>query len=168
MHCLAADAAHDPTRGPLDVLNQEHQILEQLTDLALGIRQALIGVDVHTLETLTGRQEQLVQQLLELEKLRQALMKRGVGSESEVNEAGEEHAAEVERLLLTACEVLRTQMREFQRANAVNQRLLTGIARWTEGLFQGFIAHFQQVAPYDSYGSRPVSLEGHLLIDRQA
>ena len=168
MHCLAADAVHDPTRGPLDVLNQEHQILEQLTDLARGIRQALIRVDVHTLETLTGRQEELVQQLLELENLRQALMKREIGSASEVNEAGEEHAAEVERLLLTACEALQRQMRAFQRANAVNQQLLTGIARWTEELFQGFTTHLQQVAPYDSYGSRPVSLEGHLLIDRQA
>lgn len=159
MHSSAAsDATHNRSHPLLSVVYQERDILEELTALAQELRQALTRADLHTLETLAGRQERLVKKLLALEDQRHVL---GANDGHEISE-------EAEGFLLAACEALRAQMREFQRANAVNQRLLEGIARWTEGLFRAFATYFEPVTPYDAHGTRPAARDRHLLIDRQA
>lgn len=161
----ATDATHSRPRQVLDLVREEQQLLEQLTGLALEVRRALVHMDAYTLETLAGRQERLLKQLLALEGQRQGFV---TDERSGAAEAANGTArSEEEHTLLAACEVLRAQMREFQSVNAINRRLLAGIARWSAGLVDAFRTHFEQVAPYDVHGSRPVSLQSHLLIDRQ-
>ncbi len=163
---VVTDATRE--RCVLDLVRRERELLAQLTQLALELRQALSRADGRALEILAGRQERLLKELVMLEGQQQALKMACGEGESKGRGKGSAES-EDEHPLLMACEALRAQMREFQRANAVNRHLLAGIARWTDGLFRAFGTYFEQTAPYNAHGSRPhpVSSATLLLINRQ-
>jgi|AMFO01.1.fsa_nt_gi FlgN protein. len=149
----------------LDVLIEQQQALQDLTSLTVQVRDALIDCDVATLEGLAGRQERLTRYLTELDDSRQELMEKWFARD-EWELKGRQDEDEGARLLAT-CEDVQEQIIALQIANAVNHRLLAGIARWMKELLKAFADLFEEAAPYDRHGLRPVQLEGNLLVDHR-
>lgn len=167
MH-FSADAERmiEPGHEVLEILAQERQVLEELTHLAAQVRNALISCDVLTLETLANRQEALIQSLLMLDASRQELVEQQLEQRRRPR-GGEVPNGREEEHLLAAYEGVRTQAKTLQTANAINQRLLAGIARWTKELLDALADLLTETASYDRYGLQPVRLESNLLMDRR-
>ena len=166
MHFLAdTEPTLNPANDILDVLIKQQQALQDLTSLTAQVRDALIDCDVATLEDLAGRQETLICYLTELDGSRQELMEKWFArDEWELKSRQDED--EGARLLAT-CEDVQDQITTLQTANAVNRRLLAGIARWMKELLKALADLCEEAAPYDRHGLRPVQLEGNLLVDHR-
>lgn len=165
---VGAKLASNARSDVLDVLTQEQQVLEELTNLATHIQEALICCDASALEALAGRQEALAQRLVELDGSRQELMEQWFMQDDKDGVVTEEVRDEDEETrLLAACEDVREQALALQTVNAANDQLLAGMARWMDGLLDGFADLFTQDTAYDRHGACSTPSTANLLMDRQ-